>query len=122
VFAAKRTGQYLLKFSGFRIERHRLVRGTASPDDPDWREYWWERRRVNSRHLPRSDRKLAEAQEWRCPVCGEDLIKGEFLPRHHRQAQADGGTDSYPNRELVHLYCHQPLTRHWQQARPAGAE
>jgi RNA-directed DNA polymerase len=122
VFGDKRTGQYLLKFSWFRIERHRLVRGTASPDDPDLRDYWWERRRVNIRQLTLSDVKLAETQDWRCPVCGEDHINGEAWQRHHRQAQADGGSDSYQNRELVHLYCHQQRTRSWQQARQAREE
>ena len=118
----KRTGQYLLKFSWFKIERHRLVRGTASPDDPDLREYWWERRKVNVRHLTLSDVKLAEAQGWVCPVCGLDLINGEALERHHRQAKADGGSDSYQNRELVHLYCHQQLTRQWQRSRRGADE
>ena len=49
VFGDKRTGAYLLKFSWFKIVRHRLVQGTASPDDPSLRDYWWSRRRVNGR-------------------------------------------------------------------------
>jgi RNA-directed DNA polymerase len=122
VLGDKRTGQYLLKFSWFKIERHRLVRGAASPDDPELKEYWWERRRVNIRHLTLSDVKLAEAQDWLCPVCGADLINGEALQRHHRQAQAEGGSDSYQNRELVHLYCHQQLTRQWQRSRRPADE
>jgi RNA-directed DNA polymerase len=109
VFGDKHTGRYLLKFSWFKIARHELVRGTASPDDPELREYWWERRRVNIRHLTLADVELAAAQDWRCPVCGMDLINGEELHRHHRQPRAAGGLDSYSNRELVHLYCHQQV-------------
>ena len=40
MFGDKATGGYLLKFSWFNIERHALVQGTASPDDPGLREYW----------------------------------------------------------------------------------
>src|SRR5262249_11412549 len=70
VFGNKHTGRYLLKFSWFKIERHTPVRGTASPDDPSLREYWWSRQRVNLRHLSRSDVELADRQDWYCPVCG----------------------------------------------------
>jgi RNA-directed DNA polymerase len=110
VFGDKRSGHYLLKFSWFPIERHVLVRGTASPDDPSLREYWWARRRVNIRHLIPSDVKLAEAQDWLCPVCGAFLINGEALERHHLKPKGEGGTDAYDNRVLVHQYCHQQLT------------
>lgn len=108
VFGDKRTGGYLLKFSWFKIVRHELVRGTASPDDPSLRDYWWSRRKINMRYLSKSDVKLAESQDWRCPVCGRDLIiEGEELHRHHKQPRSMGGSDAYCNRELVHLYCHQ---------------
>ena len=122
VFGDKHTGRYLLKFKWFTIVRHRLVRGTASPDDPRLRGYWRERRQEESRHLTRSDVKLAHAQDWQCPGCGMDLMNGEALHRHHRQAQADGGSNAYQNRELVHLYCHQQLTRQWQRTRQAAKE
>jgi RNA-directed DNA polymerase len=111
VFGDKRTGRYLLKFSWFKIERHVLVRGTASPDDPALRDYWWARRKINIRHLTPSDVKLAEAQDWLCPVCGQNLINGEELQRHHKQPKGLGGSDAYSNRELLHLYCHQQRHR-----------
>jgi RNA-directed DNA polymerase len=84
VFGDKHSGRYLLKFSWFKIVRHVLVKGTASPDDPSLREYWWERRKVNIRHISDSDIKLAEAQDWLCPVCRTNLINGEELHRHHK--------------------------------------
>jgi RNA-directed DNA polymerase len=112
----------LLKFSWFKVARHELVRGTASPDDPGLREYWWERRRVNIRHLTLSDVKLADAQDWYCPMCGMDLINGEELHRHHRKPRADGGPDSYSNRELVHLYCHQQVHARRQRANKCPAD
>jgi RNA-directed DNA polymerase len=107
VFGDKRSGRYLLKFKWFKIVRHELVRGTASPDDPGLREYWWKRRKVNVRHLTPSDVRLAEAQDWTCPVCGMHLMNGEELHRHHKKPKGMGGTEAHGNRELVHLFCHQ---------------
>jgi RNA-directed DNA polymerase len=109
VFGDKQTGRYLLKFNWFKIERHILVRGTASPDDPSLKDYWWSRKKVNMRDLSDSDMRMVEAQDYRCPICGMDLINGEELHRHHRVPKAEGGSDSYRNRELVHLYCHQQM-------------
>jgi RNA-directed DNA polymerase len=117
VFGDKRSGYYLQKFSWFPIERHVLVQGTASPDDPELREYWWARRKVNIRHLSLSDVRLAEVQDWLCPVCGANLIDGEALERHHWTPKGEGGTDAYSNRVLVHLYCHQQLTAAQRRAR-----
>jgi RNA-directed DNA polymerase len=108
---------YLLKFSWFKIERHILVRGRASPDDPSLREYWWSRQRVNIRHLTVGDVELANRQDWCCPICGMALINGELLERHHLTPQCEGGTDGYGNRVLVHLYCHQQVTAAWRKRR-----
>jgi RNA-directed DNA polymerase len=107
VFGDKQSGQFLLKFSWFTIVRHVMVKGTASPDDPSLREYWWERRKINIRNISDSDIRLAESQDWLCPVCGMNLINGEELHRHHKEPKCEGGSDRHANRELVHLYCHQ---------------
>jgi len=107
VFGDKQSGGYLLKFSWFKIDRHILVRGTASPDDPSLREYWLMRRKVNIRNLSASDVRIAERQDWACPVCGMHLMNGEELHRHHKNPKCEGGSSAYLNLELVHLYCHQ---------------
>ena len=44
VFGDRDTGAYLVKFSWTAIERHVLVKGTASPDDPALAGYWAGRR------------------------------------------------------------------------------
>ena len=111
VFGDKHTGKHLLKFSWFKISRHELVRGTSSPDDPDLRDYWWERQKVNAKHLSDGDIDMANDQGWVCRLCGMDLINGEELHRHHTVARAKGGSDARSNRELVHLYCHQQETK-----------
>ncbi len=111
VFGDKDSGRYLLKFSWFKIERHELVRGTASPDDPELRDYWWERQKVNAKHLSAGDVDMANDQGWICRLCGMNLINGEELHRHHTVARVMGGSDTRSNRELVHLYCHQQETK-----------
>ena len=111
VFGDKHSGRYLLKFSWFKIERHDLVRGTSSPDDPDLRDYWWERQKVNAKHLSAGDIDMANDQGWVCRLCGMDLINGEELHRHHTIPRAMNGSDTRSNRELVHLYCHQQETK-----------
>jgi len=123
VFGDKQTGRFLLKFKWYNIVRHELVRGTASPDDPALRDYWWARRKINVRHLSLSDVMLAEAQDWRCPVCGMNLIlEGEELHRHHRIPRSEGGSDRRNNRELLHLYCHQQRHARKEAGRDAAIE
>jgi RNA-directed DNA polymerase len=117
VFGDKKTGQYLLKFSWTKIVRHRLVKGKASPDDPELREYWWERQKL-THTLSREDVLLAEAQDWYCPLCKMDLINGEELHRHHLKPRSEGGTDERGNRALVHLYCHQQIHHRMRQQQP----
>lgn len=51
VFGYKRTGQHLLKFSWSNIERHTLVKGRSSPDDPNLKEYWMEREKAKVKEL-----------------------------------------------------------------------
>jgi RNA-directed DNA polymerase len=117
VFGDKRSGRFLLKFRWFKIVRHVLVKGLASPDDPNLQEYWWARQRVNTRHLTLGDVALADRQDWACPVCGIGLINGEPLERHHQLPRSEGGSDARANRVLVHLYCHQQLTAAWRKCR-----
>jgi RNA-directed DNA polymerase len=111
VFGDKQSGKYLLKFGWFKIVRHELVRGASSPDDPELRDYWWERQKVNANHLSAGDIDMANDQGWVCRLCGMNLINGEELHRHHTIPRARGGSDARRNRELVHLFCHQQETR-----------
>ncbi len=102
-----KTGRYLLKFSWFNIERHIMVKGSASPDDPTLREYWQQReRRKATDHTP-SIQKLAQRQNHVCPVCRETLYNGEQLHKHHIVPRSQGGTDTYTNLAMLHLPCHQ---------------
>ncbi|QDU19753.1 reverse transcriptase domain-containing protein [Urbifossiella limnaea] len=109
VFGDKSTGAYRLRFSWFRQKHHIPVKGTASPDDARLRAYWADRRKCAASDLGRLDQKLALRQRWICPICGDDLLNGEELHRHHRRPRKDGGEDAPENLELLHLYCHQQV-------------
>jgi RNA-directed DNA polymerase len=109
VFGDKQTGIALLKFSWFSIQRHALVTGTSSPDDPALQEYWSNRQRKAARALPPSHRKIAHRQEYVCETCGEPLVNGEELQVHHEKWRSLGGKNGYENLHLKHLYCHQQI-------------
>jgi RNA-directed DNA polymerase len=109
VFGDKHTGGHLLKFSWLPIERHTLVKGRSSPDDPRLADYWAKRQAAKARDLTFSKQKLAKRQQGRCPECGESLFNDEELQIHHLLARSRGGKDSYSNLVLVHLLCHQHI-------------
>src|SRR5229473_569329 len=109
VFGDKQTGGHLLKFSWFPIERHVLVKGRASPDDPSLTDYWTKRQAAKAKDLTFSKQKLAKRQYGRCPECGDSLFNEEELQVHHRLARSQGGKNSYSNLALVHLLCHQHI-------------
>jgi len=110
VFGDKQSGVYLLKFSWFPIERHVLVKGRSSPDDPSLKDYWLVREKRKTKTLTPSKRKLAERQNGRCPQCGNSLFNDEEIEKHHIVPKKEGGPDTYSNLELVHYFCHQQLT------------
>jgi len=109
VFGDKQTGAHLLKFSWFPIERHVLVKGTASPDDPCLKDYWMKRQARSVKDLTFSKQKLAKRQKGRCPECGESLFNDEELHVHHLLPLSQGGKNTYSNLALVHLLCHQQI-------------
>jgi RNA-directed DNA polymerase len=63
VFGDKQTGTYLLKFDWHPIRRHTMVKGTASPDDPELKEYWTDRLKAKTRSLPAKKRQIARNQD-----------------------------------------------------------
>lgn len=110
VFGDKQSGHHLIKHSWFPIERHILVKGAASPDDPRLRQYWLKRSAVKAKDLTPSKQKLSQRQKGRCLVCGESLFNDELLEVHHKLPKGKGGASNYSNLELIHLNCHQQLT------------
>jgi RNA-directed DNA polymerase len=109
VFGDKRAGAYLLMFKWHKIERHILVKGKATPDDPELREYWEHRRMMKVKDLTPSRQKIAKAQNCVCPICDDWLFNEEELHSHHKKPKSEGGGNRYDNLILVHLYCHQQI-------------
>lgn len=109
VFGNTTTGAHLLKFGWFKIERHTLVRGKASPDDPRLSDYWKRRSKLRAKDLTPSSQKIAKRQGYMCPTCGDSLFNGEELHLHHIKPKKQGGKDNLSNLQLVHLYCHQQI-------------
>jgi RNA-directed DNA polymerase len=109
VFGDKKTGNHILKFYWFKVERHCLITATNSPDDPALRDYWLERASKKAKDLTPSYQKVAKKQQCVCPRCGESLFNGEELHLHHRVPRHQGGKDTYKNLEYLHLYCHQQV-------------
>ena len=67
VFGDRGSGAYLPKFAWTGIVRHVLVKGRASPDDPDMTEYWANRRRKVKPPLDKYTLGLLSKQDARCP-------------------------------------------------------
>ncbi|BAK34904.1 putative RNA-directed DNA polymerase [Microlunatus phosphovorus NM-1] len=119
---------YLVKFSWTSIVRHQLVKGAASPDDPDLSDYWAARRRKVPPPLDEYNVRLLARQDGRCPLCGDHLLSPRQPPQsphewerwwlqvtrraiavdyltHHGR----GGTPDGNRTRLVHTSCHRSL-------------
>jgi RNA-directed DNA polymerase len=81
VFGNRKNGAYLLRHSWTKIVRHRLVPGTASPDDPTLADYWAERRGRRTLPLDGVSLGLLKTQRGRCPLCGELLLFADHEPQ-----------------------------------------
>jgi hypothetical protein len=107
VFAHKskdrRDNPFWLKLYGVAstpIVRHIKVKGKASPDNPDLREYWVNRnKRMGKIRWSKGSKYyiIAQDQDWTCPICGEPLLNGENLEIHHIVPVKDGGRDDTHN-------------------------
>jgi RNA-directed DNA polymerase len=127
VFGSKE--HYLRKFQWTRIERHVLVTGEYSPDDPTLVEYWNKRRR---KRMPSTESRwilsLAARQKGLCTRCGQDLIEGagydpddvndwakwfsanmRGLHVHHKVYRSHGGSNRRDNLDVIHTQCHRQL-------------
>jgi RNA-directed DNA polymerase len=121
VFGDHDSGAYLRKFSWTGIVRHQMVKGAASTDDPTLDQYWADRRRRRKPPLDRAALRLLQAQDGRCPLCGDFLLHADREPQTPaqweqwltatrkaiaRQSIAAHRWDGTPDRfQLVHLAC-----------------
>jgi RNA-directed DNA polymerase len=120
VFGDRTKGGYLLKFGWTPIRRHVLVKGTASPDDSNLKEYWIDRQKRKIHELPTKLKSLARTQKGLCAHCKTTLFNGEELHKHHHRPKSEGGTDERTNLRLVHLFCHQQIHKPKRVAKDAA--
>src|SRR5947199_1691481 len=124
VFGSPETGFYLRKFAWTPIVRHRMVEGTASPDDPSLTDYWAQRRRRNTPPVGTVTLRLLRAQHGRCPICRGLLLHADHEPqspheweqwlkatrkafrRHAVVAWGAGTPDERVATRLIHTHCH----------------
>jgi RNA-directed DNA polymerase len=85
VFGDRDSGRYLRQFAWTKIVRHKMVMGTASPDDPALDRYWAGRRRTGHSLLGGSTASLLLRQQGRCPGCGTLLLHTDHGPRSPRE-------------------------------------
>ena len=70
VFGDRDSGTYLRQFAWTKIVRHKMVMGTASPDDPALDRYWASRRRKSYALFGGATASLLIRQQGLCPACG----------------------------------------------------
>ena len=110
VFGDKNTENYMLKFAWFSIRRHVKVKGDASMDDPELRDYWINRQSKETALLSKPKRVLAYNQRFQCPVCNSSLFNNEILHTHHMILDKNDPKRYHSsNMKLIHLYCHQQI-------------
>lgn len=109
VFKDKRTGEYLWKLSWTPIKRHILVKGTASPDNPDLKDYWEKRRSKVIPYVVKLRSILWREQSGRCTACLNELGNGEETHIHHLIPKSKGGSDKLDNLNMLHATCHRQL-------------
>jgi len=85
VFGDRDSGAYLARFSWTGIERHVMVKGAASPDDPALADYWAQRRTKAKPPLDRYTLSLLTRQDGCCPLCGDRLLSAEQPPESPRE-------------------------------------
>ncbi|MEO1149225.1 MAG: HNH endonuclease signature motif containing protein [Cyanobacteria bacterium J06638_22] len=96
-----------------RIQRHVLIQGDASPDNPDLKDYFEQRNRRSTQigEYPKAAQRVILQQQANCPNCGQSLFNGEAIHIHHKIPRSQGGTNHASNLMAVHLVCHHQLHR-----------
>lgn len=114
----------LPRHSEANIIRHKKVKGTMSPMDPDARAYRAERRRerLDARTYSKRRQELLKVQGYACASCevpfdpDEDI---DMMDEHHATPRRKGGGNETGNLRFLHRWCHH---KHHQQAGYKAAE
>ncbi len=132
VFGDRDSGIYLRQFAWTKIVRHKMVMGTASPDDPALDCYWAQRRRRTYSLLGGLTASMLLRQQGRCPVCQTFLLNAEHGPQTPREWEHwttsltkalrktaivldDARGDDPTTYRLTHAHCRQHAGQQWDQ-------
>ncbi|XVQ86189.1 group II intron reverse transcriptase/maturase [Microbispora siamensis] len=85
VFGDPDTNAAVIKFAWTGIVRHVMVKGAASPDDPDLTDYWARRRQRVKPPLDGYTLRLLARQDGRCVLCGDHLLTADQPPQSPQQ-------------------------------------
>lgn len=112
-FVDKDTGMVLYRIGYTQIQRHVLIQGDASPDNPEFQDYFEQRAKQSERigEHPKAVQRVIRHQQAKCPNCGQSLFNGEDIHIHHKVPRHQAGTNHTSNLVAVHLVCHAQLHR-----------
>jgi RNA-directed DNA polymerase len=112
-FVDKDTGMVLYRIGYTRVQRHVLIKGHASPDDPEFRDYFEKRTQKSMQvgEYAKASQQVIRSQNAKCPACNQSLFNGEEIHIHHKKPRSQGGTNKSSNLIAVHLICHLQLHR-----------
>ncbi len=106
------TTKFIFRLATIPIIRHVKVKSNASPDDPQLKEYWSKRKtKIGKNYYAKGSKlyRIAEKQNWKCPVCKQHLFDQELIETHHKKQVAYGGSDEEYNLVHVHQKCHRQI-------------
>ena len=97
------------------------VKAAMCKDDSTTEVYWEQRMEhlFNSKVINLGsgfDRTLLWSQNFKCPICSQDLYSEEGLGpihRHHIIPRSNGGLNTLQNMTIIHLDCHILYTFHY---------
>jgi hypothetical protein len=112
-FVDNGSGMVLYRIGCTRIQRHVLIQGKACLDDPDYRDYFEQRRRQSQQieNFPKAAQRIIRRQQAQCPHCGQSLFNQEEVHIHHKTPRAKGGSNLVSNLVALHMVCHLQLHR-----------
>ncbi|WP_047049184.1 group II intron reverse transcriptase/maturase [Vibrio mexicanus] len=117
VFSAPKLGEpgeclRLIYASRIKVDKHVKIVATANCYLPENEQYF---ERLKMRRLKKSMHgylklwRIAERQNFTCPVCRQQFNSEDDWDIHHIIRRVDGGTDKVSNLVMVHLNCHRQI-------------
>jgi len=104
---------FLFRMTELPIKRHTPILASANPFDPEYEQYFENRRQQNWKSKS-GDRKLKTVrlyakQKGKCPVCGDTIADTSDVQIHFIRSLLAGGAETYENMWLLHPNCHRQL-------------